>query len=85
MLNEDFFRYSTRRLKYIAEFYDEFCPNKYLSKDWESVIEQKCDFDRAVGQLNKVEHNLVFDIYTWKIDQRNEVFRKMRRYLNGQE
>ena len=87
MLQEDLFHYSARLLRAIAETYEDFEPSSYLPKNWEDIIELKCDFDRAVCHLNKVEQHLVFDIYCdlFKEGKRRQVFRKMARYLNGEE
>ncbi len=75
------YRYSLRKLIKIAENYENIYWDLPLS-GWEGIIEVKADFDRALDILTPEEKRLVWDIYTWRIDERKDVFRKMRDYLN---
>ena len=83
-MKEDVYRYKAGVLKTIAEDYEDYTPNAQLPDNWMDAIEFKCDFDCAASKLNKAEKRLVFDTETWKIGQRNEVFKKMTRFLNGE-
>ena len=78
------YRYSLRKLRGIAGNYENIYRDLPLS-GWEGIIEIKADFDTAFAILTQEEKKLVFDSYTWKIEERDIVFRKMRDYLNTGE